>query len=68
MAKVQLRFILFRRILFLMIDSPVENDSISPISWNLIMTAIKLLIYDLATNSTMCNACLFGSLECQNLS
>ena len=66
MAKVQLRFILFKRILFLMIDSPVENDSISPISWNLIMTAIKLLIYDLATSSTMCNACLFGSLECPN--
>ena len=43
-----------------------ENDSISPISWNLIMTAIKLLIYDLATNSTMYNACLFGSLECPN--
>ena len=66
MAKVQLRFILFKRILFLMIDSPVENDSISPISWNLIMTAIKLLIYDLVTNSTMYNACLFGSLECPN--
>ena len=66
MAKVQLRFTLFKRILFLMIDSPVENDSISPISWNLIMTAIKLLIYDLATISTMYNACLFGSLECPN--
>ena len=68
MAKIQLRFILFKRILFQMIDSPVENDSISPISWNLIMTAIKLLIYDLATHSTMYNACLLSSLECPNLS